>query len=216
MSVVKKLLANVKGEEIYVSKYSKYDTYRNFNTLFTHNGNPVIFTGMNMYGNREVVFAFDLHNSDMPLLTDYVLLVKNLLDYSFPSVIEKSDYICGQEALVNVVSNCESIRVESPSGKISHLALSSASTEVVLDEVGTYVIKATINGAVKEFHVYSSLAKEEQVPTVSVDEKISLSKDEGKSGLDGIYDKLIVFFICLVVIISADWVVYCYDKYQLR
>ena len=215
-SVVKKLLANVKGEEIYISKYSKYDTYRNFNTLFTHNGNPLIFTGMNMYGNREVVFAFDLHNSDMPLLTDYVLLVKNLLDYSFPAVIEKTDYICGENALVNVVSNCESIRVESPSGKISHLALTSASTEFLLDEVGTYVIKATINGAVKEFHVYSSLAKEEQVPVVNVDERISLSKDSGKSGLDGIYDKLIVFFICLVVIISADWVVYCYDKYQLR
>lgn len=215
-SVVKKLLTNVSGNEIFVSKYSKYDTYRNFNTLFTHEGNPMIFTGMNMYGNREVVFAFDLHNSDLPLLTDYVLLVKNLLDYSFPSVIEKANYVCGENALVNVVSNCESIRVESPSGKISHLALTNASADIALDEVGTYVIKATINGTVKEFHVYSSLAEEEQVPTVTVDEKIKLSENTGKSGLDGIYDKLVVFFICLLVIISADWVVYCYDKYQLR
>ena len=215
-SLVKKLLTNVSGEEIYISKYSKYDTYRNFNTLFTHEGNPVIFTGLNMYGNREVVFAFDLHNSDLPLLTDYVLLVKNLLDYSFPEVIENTNYICGDSASINVVSNCESIRVESPSGEISHLALTSASTEFALDEVGTYVIKATINGAVKEFHLHSSLAKEEQVPTVTVNEKIQLREGENKVGLDGIYDKLIIFFICLVVIISADWVVYCYDKYQLR
>ena len=54
------------------------------------------------------------------------------------------------------------------------------------------------------------------MPTVTVNEKIELREGENKVGLDGIYDKLIIFFICLVVIISADWVVYCYDKYQLR
>ena len=216
VSVVKKLLANVSGEEIYISKYSKYDTYRNFNTLFTHEGNPVIFTGANSFGNREVVFAFDLHNSDMPLLVDYVLLVKNLLDYSFPSVIDKSYYTCGENAVVNVVSNCESIRVESPSGSISHMSLEKTESELKLDEVGVYTLKATINGEVKEFHIYSSLAKEEQAPVVTSNEKISLSGEASGEGLDGTYDSLVIFFICLAVIIAADWVVYCYDKYQLR
>ena len=33
---------------------------------------------------------------------------------------------------------------------------------------------------------------------------------------DGIYDKLIIFFIVLLVIYMADWMVYCYEQYQLR
>ena len=217
-SVIKKLLSDVNGEEIYVSKYSKYDAYRNFNTLFTHDGNPVIFTGINTHGNREVVFAFDLHNSDMPLLSDYAILVKNLLDYSFPSVIEDTYYTCGDKAPVNVVSNCESIRVESPMGEISHLNMSTDVSELELDEVGVYTIKATINGEIKEYHIFSALSKEESVPVVTENEKISLieSSEAKDKVLDGTYSKLIIFFICLAVIIAAEWVVYCYDKYQLR
>lgn len=215
-SLVKKLLENVSGDEIYVSKYSKYDTYRSFNTLFSHNGNPAIFTGVNTYGNREVVFAFDIHNSDMPLLADYVTLVKNLLDYSFPMVVEETYYSCGDTASVNIVSNCNSIHVESPSGKIKNLSMSSATCEFELDEVGTYKIKATIGDEQREYRIYSEFPDSEKDPVAETENKISLSGKASGEGLDGIYDKLIIFFICLAVVIAADWVVYCYEKYQLR
>jgi len=36
------------------------------------------------------------------------------------------------------------------------------------------------------------------------------------SGLDGEFDPLIILLVCLIVIFAADWMVYCYEKYQLR
>ncbi|MBE6674344.1 MAG: VWA domain-containing protein [Ruminococcaceae bacterium] len=215
-STVRQLLENVGGNSIYISKYSKLDTYRKFNTLFTHDGNPAIFTGMNTYGNREVVFAFDLHNSDMPLLADYVFLIKNLLDFSFPTVVDDAFYSCGQMAQINVVPNCESIRVDSPSGKISHLSTAQASSELSLDEVGVYTVTVLIGDEQREYHIYSALADAEKDPVTEAEEKIGLYGEAKEGGLDGIYDKLIIFFICLAVIMVADWMVYCYDKYQLR
>ena len=215
-STIRKLLSDVDGNEIYVSKYSKYDTYRNFDTLFTHEGNPVIFTGVNTYGNREVVFAFDLHNSDLPLLADYVFLVNNLIKFSFPSVIDEAFYECGDKAQINIVSNCESIRVESPRGKISHLSTKEMISEFQLDEVGVYTITATIAGQARSFNIYSAMVDEEKDPVTENEGEISLLGEASGKGFDGIYDKLIIFFICLAVIMVADWVVYCYDKYQLR
>ena len=215
-TTVKKLLENVDGSEIYVSQYSKYDMYRSFNTLFSHDGNPMIFTGVNTYGNREVVFAFDLHNSDMPLLADYVFLAKNLLDFSFPTVIDNAYYTCGEKAQINVVSNCESLRVESPSGKISHLSTTDTFSEIRLNEVGVYTVKAMIGEGQKEFHIYSAYVESEKDPVTDTEGKISLQGQASDEGLAGIYDKLIIFFICLAVIMAADWVVYCYEKYQLR
>ncbi len=212
-----KLLKDVIGENIYVSKYSKYDTSsRRYYTLFTQGGDPVIFTGTNAYGNREVVIAFDLHNSDMPLKADFTILVKNLLDFSFPTVIDKTLYECGEMAQVNVVSGCESIRVESPSGGVSHINLDEAVGEVVLSEVGTYNVKVVSGNELKTYHIYSAFSKEEQDPSVTVNEKLSLSGVASEEGFDGIYDSLLIFFICLAVIFVADWMVYCYDKYQLR
>ncbi len=211
------LLRDVSGKDIYISKYSRYDTSsRKFYTLFTYDATPVIFTGTNMHGNRQVVFAFDLHNSDLPLSSDFIVLTKNLLDFSFPAVLDKTYYNCGDTAQINVVSGCESIRVESPNGNISHVAIGEAVGEVFLDEVGTYNIKVVNDGELKTYRIYSSLAKDEQKPSVTTDEKISLDGSAGEEGIDGFYDKLIVFFICLAVIFVADWVVYCYDKYQLR
>ena len=66
----------------YLKKYYKYGLYKNFTVLLTHEGNPLIFTGLTEMGNREVVFAFDLHDSNLPLLIDYLVLTKNLLSYS--------------------------------------------------------------------------------------------------------------------------------------
>ncbi len=215
-STIRKLLSDVDGSEIYVSRYSKYDTYRNFDTLFTHNGNPVIFTGVNTHGNREVVFAFDLHNSDLPLLADYVFLVNNLIEFSFPSVIDEAFYECGEKAQINIVSNCESVRVESPRGKISHLSTNEIVSEFQLDEVGVYTVTATIAGQVRSFNIYSAMVDDEKDPVTDNEGEISLLGEASGKGFDGIYDKLIIFFICLAVIMVADWVVYCYDKYQLR
>ena len=211
------LLKDVSGENIYISKYSRYDTSsRKFYTLFTYDATPVIFTGTNVHGNRQVVFAFDLHNSDLPLSSDFIVLTKNLLDFSFPTIIEKTYYNCGENAQINVVSGCESIRVESPSGNISHVSTSEAVGDVFLDEVGTYNIKVTTKDGLNNYRIYSSLSQDEQNPSVTIDEKISLGGEAEKEGIDGFYDKLIVFFICLAVIFVADWMVYCYDKYQLR
>ena len=211
------LLKNISGDGIYISKYSKYDTSsRRFYTLFTHDGSPVIFTGTNTYGNREVVFAFDLHNSDMPLKADFTILIKNLLDFSFPMVIEKTLYTCGDIAEINITSGCESVRVESPDGNVSHISTDEAVGELLLSEVGTYNIKVVSGDELKTYRIYSSFSEEEQDPVVNANEILSLDGEASNEGFVGIYDSLLVFFICLFVIFVADWMVYCYDKYQLR
>ncbi|MBO5262160.1 MAG: BatA and WFA domain-containing protein [Clostridia bacterium] len=211
------LLKDVLGEDIYISKYARYDTSnRKFYTLFTYDGDPVIFSGTNMHGNRQVVFAFDLHNSDFPLSADFVTLTKNLLDFSFPAVLDETNYVCGEAAKVNVVSGSENIRVESPSERSSYLSMNEAVGEFLLNEVGTYEIKVTTKDGLKTYRIYSSLPVSEQDPNAEIEKEFSLlGENEGK-GIDGFYDKLIVFFICLAVIFVADWMVYCYDKYQLR
>ena len=211
------LLKDVVGEDIYISKYVKYDTSnRRFYTLFTYEGSPVIFTGTNLFGNRQVVFAFDLHSSNIPLTSDFILLTKNLLDFSFPSVLDETYYVCGDTAKINVVSGSESIRVESPSGKSSYLTLNEAIGEIELNEVGTYNIKVATDDGLKTYSIYSAFSPAEQDPSVATNEAFSLSGEANGIGIDGYYDKLIIFFICLAVIFVADWMVYCYDKYQLR
>lgn len=214
-SITQKLTAGVTCDEVYVSAYQKCGLYRNFNTLLSYKSNPVIFTGTNQSGNREVVFAFNLHNSNIAVSLDYLRLMGNLLEYSFPEVIEKVTYYCGEKIEINVLSNCDSIKVTSPSGKVTHLGVNSAINEFVLTEVGAYAVTMSIAGTTRTVNLYSQLPIEERNATVA-EQQFSLDGNYEEGGLDGKYDTMLALFIVLSVVFAAEWVVYCYERYQLR
>lgn len=214
-AIYKELTKGLAKETIYISKYVKYGLYRNFTTIATCDGNPVIFAGSTDSGCREVVFAFDLHDSSLPLLMDYLILINNFLNYSFPVVIEETSYICGDTIALNVTSDCDSIRVESPKGNVSYLDVSSEITYLETSEVGTYTLTMMCGDEIKVFKIYVGMPEDESAPALMSTE-ISLAGVQENDYSDGIYDKLIILFILLAVVYVADWMVYCYEQYQLR
>ncbi len=209
------LLAGLTGNDIYVTRYIKCSYNRSFTTLLSYMGNPVVFAGTNENGTREVVFAFDLHDSNLPVLIDYAVLMRNLVNYSFPDMVERTNYTCGELAQVNVIANCDSIRVVSPSGDINYLNTEAATDNIHLTEVGVYTITMTVSGTAREFYIWSALNEAERVPTQSGD-AIALQGTPSDQGTDGKFDPITILFILLAVLFLADWMVYCYEKYQLR
>lgn len=218
-TLFKTLTKDLEKEDIYVSKYRKYGLHRNFTTLLTHDGNPILFTGTTDNGTREVVFAFDIHNSNVSMLMDFILLTRNLLTYSFPVIIDETSFICGDTVNINVLSNCKSIRIDSPKGNISYLDVSKEVTNFQVNESGTYKISLKLgegeNADMKEMYIFASLPDEEIVSSIT-EEKLVLQGEISNNYSDGIYDKLVILFIVLIVIYMIDWMVYCYEQYQLR
>jgi hypothetical protein len=214
-TATKTLIEGLSGRDITVTRYIKCGFYRNFTTLFSYKGSPVIFAGVTEYGNREAVIAFDLHDSDLPLLADYSVLIGNLLEFSFPDMIESTAYTCGETVTVNVIPNTESIRVDSPSGDVRYLKTDGASDSFRLTEAGIYRVSITVAGSVREFSIWSSMDPAECDPALTID-RVSLQGEATDGGFDGSFDPIWVIFIALAVVFLADWMVYCYEKYQLR
>ncbi|MBR2343125.1 MAG: VWA domain-containing protein [Clostridia bacterium] len=213
---VRKLLTGLTGTPIHVTEYVKCGIYDpSFITLISHKGNPLVFAGANEWGNREVVFAFDLHESDLVGLTDWIALVSNFVEFSFPTVLERTDYTAGDVAYINVIAGCSSIVVTSPSGKVTSLAAVGTAAEITLSEAGIYKIECITGGNAKDYYVFSEFPESERVP-LGTGGEISLLGEAGNNGIDGIYDNLTVLFILLAVVFLADWAVYCYEKYKLR
>ena len=69
--------------------------------------------------------------------------------------------------------------------------------------------------AVKEYKLYSATPEEESAPT-SEESAYSLVGEQEFLKTDGEYDPLVILFVCLALVFCADWMVYCYEKYQLR
>ncbi len=214
-SATQKLAEGMMGNDIYITRYIKCGFYRNFTTLLSYRGNPVVFAGTSEHGNREVVMAFDPHDSNLPLLFDFTVMIRNLVGFSFPDMVDKTTFEVGDSADINVIANCDSIRVESPSGEVSYLDTNGASDAIRLDEAGVYTVNMTVAGSAREFYLFSAMPGEERAPVMTQD-YIGFTGTASDEGFDGQFDPLMILFAALAVVFFADWMVYCYEKYQLR
>ena len=214
-STATKLLEGLVGNKVFIKRYHKYSLYGNFSKLFSYDNNDVIFAGTNALGAREVVFAFDLHDSNITYQSDFVLLMKNLITFSFPDVVEKSLYTCGEEVEVNILSNCDSVRVTAPSGKSVYLNTDYSTDTFTLTEAGAYKLTLNVANTAREISIYSAMSEEESNPEQNI-LALEIQGEATNDGYDGIYDPTVLLFILLAVLFLADWGFYCYEKYQLR
>ena len=212
----RKLLQGVDGKDIFVSEYVKYSgMYTRFTTLFSCGQNPVIFAGTNGLGNREVVIGFDLHKAHFSLASDFIPIIGNLLAYSCPDIVESAGYVCGEDAHVNITSQLNNVKAVTPDGEDIYIDTSSDIASFKLDKVGTYKVEYTMSGEAKTAYIYSSFPESESDPDGCI-ESFSLSGEREYNKTDGEFDPAVIIFIILALAICADWMVYCYEKYQLR
>lgn len=213
-STVKNFTDGLLKQSIALKKYARYVPNRNFTNLLYQENDSLIFVGNNENGDRQVAFAFDLHDSDLALKADFLILMNNLLNYSFPTVVEETLFTVGEEVTVNVPAGCTDLLLESPEGKISYPDYSSSYAYCKLDQVGTYKITACVNGTEQHYYVYAQLPAEESYELEAG--TVQMEKQSDSSVSDGYYDKLIIYFIILALAFLLDWGVYCYEQYQLR
>lgn len=212
---VRTLLKNTVNDSFYVAKYTKCGFYRSFTTLLTCEGNPALFVGSNSYGNREVVFSFSFSDSDFTMSPDYAALINNLLGYTFPEIVDSTSYFCGDILTINVLPNCKSVRVDSPLGDVKYMDTGSDAVEYTLTQTGVYTITCNVGDAIRQAYVYCNLPENERFTTAS-EESFVISGTPENNDRDGVYDDLLYLFIILAVLFVADWMVYCYEQYQLR
>ncbi|MCH5180508.1 MAG: VWA domain-containing protein [Erysipelotrichales bacterium] len=203
---------DVKYNPIMLYKYKKYSLYRNFTTVFSYDSIPLLFVGMTETNLREVVFAFDLHDSDLPLLYDFAPIMRNLLNYSLPHPVEDKNYVVGDSMQINVSNDIESVKITTPSNKVSFINLNSSIEYYTLSEVGTYNVVVTENGRERNYRVYVAFDIEEGQVTVN-EESISLSKNENIKKNTAVFDHLFIIILLGAVVFAIDWVVYSRGQY---
>lgn len=214
-SALKTLLQNVPETPISVKSYVKCGLLSRYYVLMTCEGSPVLFTGTDENGNRETVFAFDLHKTNLSVLSSFVVLARNLLDDTFPKVMSGVSFYCGDTLTINAPASCEEIRVDTPLGNVDYPVAGASSAEYQLNERGVYTITLKSGETAREYYVYAAFPEEERIPSVR-EQSFRIEGEAGTQKRDGKFDSLLIWFILLAVVVAADWGVYCYEQYQLR
>ena len=117
--------------------------------LMTIDGKTVMATD-----SRSVVLGFDIHDTNLPMKYDFPILIQNILSVLLPrSAADIGDGNCGEHVDIPVPSNCESIRIETPSGNQMQL-FTAGNSEFSGAEDGTISFSDTCETGLYTLFIY--------------------------------------------------------------
>lgn len=205
------ILSGVELKGTVVNGYSPLISNSTWESLLYCRGNTVLATTETQNGTRISVFSFDLHNSNLPLQSSFLVLMKNLVDYSVDSMFSKTHFTAGETVGITILRGCENIYAEFPSGIIKSLSIQGDEASLTVYDVGMYTVLMT-GETLKEYaDIYVGFPEDEfsnvQGGLIAVTLTEQIEKEEAFS------DGWFWFALAILIILLLEWGVYYYEQY---
>lgn len=214
--IYKQLTKNLSKKDVLVSSFERYsrDSDSNFTTILSYRNIPRIFAGRNASGQREVVFSFALQKASLAITYDFLPLIRNLVTFSHPSLLNTFSYIVGDSATINAGDDVVSRTRVAPDGKETPVVKGTSQyINFDFDQVGTYVLKSVNNQKVEtDINRFVNYPKEEGSP-IAEDLTDYQIVNPTMNKVNGIYDSILPVAIATAVFFVADWFLYTREQY---
>ncbi len=204
---------NLSFNETVVSKYSRLTGTNAWTTLLYCGDSSVMLTSETNDGMQFSIISFDLHNSNLPLQTYFVVFVKNLVEFSVPGLLRTTDYNAGDTVKLTVMPTAEGIYVELPDESIKTISTSGDYGTVVAEDIGVYtaVMQTQDGGEYVDFFVH--IPKGEVAASTFGTLEIELSTDDTLEAQDAISEIWIWLAAIMLILVLAEWGWYYHEQY---
>lgn len=167
-------------------------------------------------GTVTVVFSFDVHDSNLPLQSDLTVMMRNLVKYALPWMLEESDASVGEQLRISLLPYEDTAFISRPDWSRLDLVMEQGSTVFTPTEVGVYRLteKSDEKTVYKDFFVH--------IPTSeSVTQKLEgITVDRSAGGVWGAEEetpkaatRLSVWIAALaLIVILAEWGISCREE----
>ena len=177
------------------------------------NSAPVLACRKMENGVSFAVFSFDLHDSNLPMLSDYPVLMRNLVQYCIPSLLGNTDYTVGESVQIAVLPTTTELHLRYPDGTAKALYTGEELCTVRPDAVGVYtvVMKTDDGGKYADFFVH--IPKDEMALTVKGAINIAITEKEETVSKDAVTGIWFWFALAFLLILLIEWEWYYYEQY---
>ena len=175
-------------------------------------GNAVCVTTEKDDGTKVTVFSFDLHNSNLPLQASFMTLMRNLVEYSVPTMLGKTEYTAGDTLEISVLREYNELYAEYPDATIKSISYTGDIAYLTLRDTGMYTILAKGEGDAAEYVDFYVAFPEGEFSDENGG-SIAVTLPENTKKEDAMADGWFWFALALLAILLIEWGVYYYEQY---
>ena len=192
------LLNNMEADNITVSRYNQFKLSESYETLLSYRNAPM-YAVMNDEDSKVAFMSFSVHYSNLPILIEFPMMVKNVFDYFFPATVNGTAFEVNEKVVVNSMGQKVSI-----TGYNYEEVFDTFPASFVVSTPGTYTIKqTTFFGKEIVENVYVQVAKEESDILQEKERLVEPYKVENKG--DILEDILFYLAIAIVALAFIEW-----------
>ena len=195
-----------------VSRYIPLNGSAQWDKVLMCATSAVCMSRVNDLGLRTTVFSFDLHESNLPMQTDYVVLMKNIVEQSVFDLIPDSKFPVGTTVALAVLPNAQQMYLQLPDGNVKQLTPNNGQCSVSLDTTGvhTAVVTTAAGGEYADFYVHipegEVLCQPHQPLSVTLTESTA-------DAPDAITELWIWLAAAMLLLLIIEWGVYLREQY---
>ena len=213
--IYKEVYAGISLKDAVVSKYAKLNGNMRWRSVLECDGDSVCMTRDLEDGRKFTVLSFDLHNSNLPLLVDYILLMRNLVEYSVPALLKDTDYAIGEKVKFTVMPTAKELYVELPDGDVDQLPTDEDVVRLLPSQLGIYtVVMATAEGGeYADFFVHIPAGESACEDVDKLEASLWSSDKEDVQGEDAYIELWQYLAAVLLILMLVEWGCYYHEQY---
>jgi Ca-activated chloride channel family protein len=141
------LLANVDLQDVHVARSEDLRNSTFGRPLISSVQTPLVLVRDEPF--RQVLFGFDLHESDLPLRIAFPILLENLSEWMLPPSVPSHSFHPDEPVTIVPESGATAVSVIRPDGSRRSLATASIATFADTDPTGLYTVEQVIAAKVQ-------------------------------------------------------------------
>jgi Ca-activated chloride channel homolog len=138
------LLNNVDLNDVHIARSQDLRTSTFGRALITSLQTPLVLVREEPF--RQVLFGFDLHESDLPLRIGFPILMQNLSEWILPSSVPSQSFHPDEPVTIVPQTGATSVTVIRPDGSRRPLASGAVATFAETDMTGVYTVEQVVSG----------------------------------------------------------------------
>ena len=141
------LLANVDLQDVHVARSQDLRSSTFGRPLITSQQTPLVLVREEPF--RQVLFGFDLHESDLPLRIAFPILMQNLSEWMLPPSVPSHSFHPDEPVTIVPETGATSVNVIRPDGNRRSIAPGSIATFGDTDITGVYTVEQVVSGKIE-------------------------------------------------------------------